>query len=224
MVYHRAGYEAQEYDQSGWNTRLRLEKSTAIKCPSVLGHLTTFKKVQQALTAPGALERFLSPSEVARIHSTFVPIHPLDESIEGLKARRIACDPEQSTNYILKPSLEGGGNNVYGNAIPAFLNSTPIAEWSKYILMEKIHPPDAVNLLVGSTYLDGGKTVSELGVLGCCLWQRRLKAKTRKSGTQCDMIWNSVGGWTFKTKYADTEEMNVVKGHGGFDTPRLVDF
>lgn len=221
VVYQRAGYEAHEYNQTGWDARLQLEKSTAIKCPSVLGHLTTFKKVQQALTEPGALERFLSPSEVARIRETFVPVHPLDESTEGLEARRMACDPKRSTNYILKPSLEGGGNNVYGNAIPAFLKSTPIADWPRYILMEKIHPPDADNLLVGSACLDGGKTVSELGVLGCCLWQR---TTAQKSGTRCEMLQNSVGGWTFKTKFAEIDEMSVVKGYGCFDTPRLVDF
>ncbi|KAJ5375919.1 hypothetical protein N7509_012805 [Penicillium cosmopolitanum] len=107
VVYQRAGYEAHEYSKTGWDSRLQLEKSTAIKCPSVLGHLTTFKKVQQALTKSGALERFLSPSEVARIRETFVPVYPLDESTEGLEARRIACDPKRSTNYILKPSLEG---------------------------------------------------------------------------------------------------------------------
>ncbi|CAI7658501.1 unnamed protein product [Penicillium manginii] len=221
VVYQRAGYEAGEYNKTGWDARLQLEKSTAIKCPSVLGHLTTFKKVQQALTEPGALERFLSPSEVARIRETFVPVHRLDESTEGLEARRIACDPKRSTNYILKPSLEGGGNNVYGNAIPAFLNSTPSSHWSKYILMEKIHPPDADNLLIGSACLDGGQTVSELGVLGCCLWQR---TTAKKSGTRCDMLQNSAGGWTFKTKFADIDEMSVVKGYGCFDTPYLVDF
>ncbi|KAJ5600958.1 hypothetical protein N7450_002025 [Penicillium hetheringtonii] len=155
VIYQRAGYEAREYDESGFNARLQLEKSTAIKCPSVLGHLTTFKKVQQALTEPRVLERFLSSSEVARIRETFVPILPLDDSTAGLEARQIACDVERSTNYILKPSLEGGGNNVYGNAIPAFLNSIATSEWSRYILMEKIHPPDADNLLMGPACLDG---------------------------------------------------------------------
>lgn len=221
VVYQRAGYEASEYENSGFDARLQLEKSTAIKCPSVLGHLTTFKKVQQALTVPGVLERFLTSSEIARIRETFVPVLPLDESTAGLEARQIACDVERSANYILKPSLEGGGNNIYGNAIPAFLNSIATSEWSRYILMEKIHPPDANNLLMGPACLDGGKTVSELGILGCCLWQ---KSKTQQSDTRCDLLHNSVGGWTFKTKYSDIDEMNVVKGHGCFDTPRLVDF
>jgi hypothetical protein len=36
------------------------------------------------------------------------------------------------------------------------------------------------------------------------------------------MLDSSVGGWTFKTKYADVDEMSVVKGYGCFDTPYLV--
>jgi glutathione synthase len=37
------------------------------------------------------------------------------------------------------------------------------------------------------------------------------------------MLHTPVGGWTFKTKFADVDEMSVVKGYGHFDTPRLMD-
>lgn len=217
VVYMRAGYEAVEYDSTGWRARLQLEKSAAIKCPSILCHLTTFKKVQQALTVPGALERFLSESDAATIRKTFMPVYPLDESGAGRAARRLACDSDQSVNCILKPSLEGGGHNVYGDAIPGFLASIPKSQWSRYILMERIQPPISSNLLMSPAGLDGGEVVSELGVLGCCLW----KAKPSESG--CEMLHNAVGGWTFKTKYAEVDEMSVVKGYGCFDTPRLVE-
>lgn len=213
VVYHRAGYEAHEYDATGRELRLRLEKSTAIKCPSVLGHLTTFKKVQQALAAPGALERFLTERESAMIRETFMPVYALDESVGGHHARRLACD--QPANHILKPSLEGGGHNVYGDAIPPFLASIPRVRWSSYILMERIHPATSSNLLTGPGGVDGGEVVSELGILGACLWRRG------EQGT--DVLENAVAGFTFKTKPAEIEEMSVVKGYGCFDTPRLVD-
>ncbi|KAJ5999570.1 hypothetical protein N7451_007380 [Penicillium sp. IBT 35674x] len=215
VVYLRAGYETYEYDQTGLDARLRLEKSTAIKCPSILGHITTFKKVQQALTKPGALERFLTDSEATAIRETFVPVYPLDESEEGLQARELASNTETADDYILKPSLEGGGHNVYGEDIPGFLASIPESKWSSYILMERIQPPRLSNLLMSSAGIDGGEVVSELGVLGTCLWRRA-------SEGQCEMLHNSVGGWTFKTKHADINEMSVVKGYGCFDTPYLV--
>lgn len=215
VVYLRAGYETYEYDQTGLDARLRLEMSTAIKCPSILGHITTFKKVQQALTKPGALERFLTDSEAAAIRETFVPVYPLDISEEGLHARDLAGNPETADNYILKPSLEGGGHNVYGEDIPGFLASIPESKWSSYVLMERIQPPILSNLLMSSAGIDGGEVVSELGVLGTCLWRRAPEG-------HCEMLHNSVGGWTFKTKHADIDEMSVVKGYGCFDTPYLV--
>ena len=217
VIYMRAGYEAREYDQTGYDARLRLETSAAIKCPSLLGHLTTFKKVQQALTAPGALERFLADFEAAIIRGTFVPVYPMDNSEVGLYARKQAGNLATATNYILKPSLEGGGNNVYEDDIPEFLASVPESRWSSYILMERIQPPLLSNLLMGPAGIESGEVVSELGVLGTCLWKR----KSPNGG--CEMIHNSVGGWTFKTKHADVDEMSVVKGYGCFDTPYLVD-
>ncbi|KAF7718851.1 Glutathione synthetase [Penicillium ucsense] len=207
VVYMRAGYEAHEYDDVGIKARIQLEQSTAIKCPSVLSHITTFKKVQQALSAPGTLEAFL-------------PGH------EGLHARKLACDLVQSMNYILKPSLEGGGHNVYGSDIPPYLSLTPEAQWSSYILMERIHPPLQSNLLMGPAVLDSGETVSELGIFGCCLWQSAKTADAQaseESDHRIQMLSNEVGGWTFKTKFADIDEMSVVKGFGHFDTPLLVD-
>ncbi|KAJ5691777.1 hypothetical protein N7462_001200 [Penicillium macrosclerotiorum] len=218
VIYMRAGYEADEYNEVGREARLQLEKSTAIKCPSLLAHLATFKKVQQALTIPGALERFLGPQEVAAIRQTLVPIYPLDESESGMYAREVACDPEQCSNYILKPSLEGGGHNIYGDKIPGFLASIPKYQWPSYILMQKIVPPTLPGLLMGPAGVDDGEVVSELGILGCCLWQVNQSSEIR-----CDMLHNSVGGWTFKSKHAYTNEMSVVKGYGCFDTPRLVE-
>ena len=66
--------------------------------------------------------------------------------------------------------------------------------------------------------LYAGETVSELGVLGVCLW------RSSESGgdNQLD-IRHFGGGWTFKTKPADQNEMSVVKGYGCFDTPSLVE-
>ncbi|KAJ5087143.1 hypothetical protein N7456_010759 [Penicillium angulare] len=217
VIYMRAGYEAREYDQVGRDARLLLETSAAIKCPSILGHLTTFKKVQQALTAKGALEDFLTDAEAATIRETFVSIYPLDHSDEGRFAREQARNPNTVLNYILKPSLEGGGHNIYGDDIPGFLESVPESNWSSYVLMERIQPPLLANLLMGPAGIESGEVVSELGILGTCLWKR----KSPRGG--CDMLHNSVGGWTFKTKHADIDEMSVVKGYGCFDTPYLLD-
>ena len=215
VVYLRAGYEAHEYDLVGRQTRLRLEMSSAIKCPSILSHISTFKKVQQALTAPGEIERFISPQKAKRVRETFAIIHPLDQSPEGLHARKLVSDKDCS-NYILKPSLEGGGHNIY-DRIPEFLTSIPVSYWSSYVLMERIQPPVSKNVLMGPAGVDGGQVVSELGIFGACLWR-----STTEKGF--DLLQNSCAGWSFKTKHADVDEMSVVKGYGCFDTPRLIEY
>jgi len=217
VVYYRAGYAAKDYDQAGQTVRLTLELSRAIKCPDVLTHLTTFKVVQQALTQPDVVERFLPLESVATVRQTFVPMLPLDASPAGLSARKIAMDPKQAVNYVLKPNLEGGGNNVYRSDIPSFLATVPPEHWHKFILMRLIDTPSHTQ---GSLMLPGelyrGPVVSELGILGACIW--------RKKGTRegrLEVLKNDVAGWTFKTKPRDVDEMSVVKGHGCFDCPLL---
>ncbi|KAJ5985564.1 hypothetical protein N7522_012760 [Penicillium canescens] len=218
VVYMRAGYETHEYDVRGFQARLQLEKSTAIKCPSILSHISTFKKVQQALTAPGALERFLSAEKAAAIRATFVSVYPLDGSPAGLHARKLATDPKESARFILKPSLEGGGHNIYGDEIPDFLSSVSHSRWSSYILMERIMPPILQNVLMGLAGVYEGEVVSELGIFGSALWQ-----KCTGSERRCEVLENSTAGWSFKTKYSEIDEMSVVKGYGCFDTPRLME-
>ncbi|KAK3714307.1 hypothetical protein LTR37_007893 [Vermiconidia calcicola] len=218
VVYHRAGYEIEEYDDQGREARLRLEMSRAIKCPDILTHLTGFKSVQQALIQEGAVERFLPPDEAAKVRKTFMPMQILDTQAAGLEARKTALDPERAVNYILKPNLEGGGHNVYRSDIAEFLKLRPQEEWHKYVLMRLIEPPPSTGTIVMPEALYHGAVVSELGILGTCLWQRRSGA-----GGELEIKHNEVVGWTFKTKPAGVDEMSVVKGYGVFDCPLLVD-
>ena len=245
VVYMRAGYDVEEYTPAGCAARLMLEKSRAIKCPSILCHLATFKKAQQELALPGVLERFLPPGDADRISKTFAPMYPMDESSEaGKEGRKLALDPEEACNHVLKPSLEGGGHNIYGADIPGFLHSMPEFQWHAFILMELIHPSIQKSMLLTTRgmYHDteaiedhtlhdtqhgpsvtsgdlvnrfGGPTVSELGIFGVCMW------RTVRHGPP-DLLINSEAGWSFKTKPASMKEMSVVKGYGCFDSPSLV--
>jgi glutathione synthetase len=225
VVYMRAGFEVHEYDDMGRMARLRLEKSRAIKCPSILSHFTTFKKVQQALAMPGSLERFLSEDEAVQISKTFAPIYPMDDSDAGLCARKLAMDPELAREYVLKPSLEGGGHNVYGENIPKFLAEVPAELWPSYVLMKRIQPPILYNALMSARGIQEGPVVSELGVFGICLWRRSGADKfDRKEAETCtEIARHSKASWSFKTKDASVNEMSVVKGYGCFDSPALID-
>ncbi|KAL8648357.1 MAG: hypothetical protein Q9210_005038 [Variospora velana] len=216
VVYYRAGYDSDEYSPAGIAARLHLEKSKAIKCPSILTQIAGSKKVQQELAMPEVLERFLPPEEVTRIRETFMPMYPLDGSESGARGRELALDPATAQGYVLKPSLEGGGHNVHGSAIPDYLQSLPQASWPNYILMQRIEPPpDIHNSLISFRGLQSGPIVSELGVFGMCIWE-----EDPMEGPKVKHMEH--GCFSFKSKARGVDEMSVVKGYGHFDSPWLV--
>lgn len=247
-MYLRAGYDVEEYTPHGIAARRQLERSAAIKCPSILCHLATFKKVQQALAMPGVLERFLAPEEAALVAGTFAPMYPLDAVSEAGKAgRELACHPATARDYVLKPSLEGGGHNTYGLDIPELLGEISEAEWQGYILMKLVKPLVMKNILLTSRGIYDNVTamVDKLGDDPEIETEREVAdvdpqcreggptvselgvfgvCLWRKSeGGLNEIVRNQEAGWSFKTKPDYVDEMSVVKGYGCFDSPLLVD-
>lgn len=141
VVYFRAGYEPGHYhSQNEWDARLMVERSAAIKCPSIHYHLAGTKKVQQALAAPGILKRFLSDDDqIKRVKDIFTGLYSLDKNEGGDEAVKMVL--ENPEGFVMKPQREGGGNNIYGADIPPVLTKMTETERSAYILMERISPP-----------------------------------------------------------------------------------
>ena len=60
LVYYRAGYDPVSYlSEKEWHMWILIEKSSAIKCPSISYHLLTAKKIQQVLSNPNVLEWYV---------------------------------------------------------------------------------------------------------------------------------------------------------------------
>lgn len=99
VVYFRAGYEPGHYPtQNEWHARYIVEKSFAIKCPSIHYHLAGTKKVQQALAKPGILNRFLTDEiKIKAITNIFTGLYSLDSNTEeGQNALKMALtDPSK---------------------------------------------------------------------------------------------------------------------------------
>ena len=207
VVYFRAGYAPTEYvDQAAWDARLHLERSAAIKCPSVLLQLAGTKKVQQVLATPHSphLKRFLpDDKQASAVLKTFASIYPMDQSEAGLEARKLATNPETAQRYVLKPQREGGGNNVYRKAIPDFLKSMPESHWPAWILMEMIEPPAQSNVIFRNGELHDGGVICELGMYGACVW------KQGKDGQEKEVLENSSAGYLLRTKGDSSEEGGV---------------
>lgn len=221
VVYMRSGYGPGDYPgPESWKARRHLERSHAIKCPTVLTQLAGTKKVQQLLatprpaSAPSTLGSFINDHTpaAAALRRTFTNIYPMDASPAGLEARKKALDPQLCQAYVLKPQREGGGNNIYRSAIPAFLASVPEAHWASYILMELITPPPVHNVILRNGNLEEGGVVCELGVYGTCVWDQASGA----------VHHNEEAGYLLRTKGDKSEEGGVAAGYGCMDSVALV--
>ncbi|EAL91934.1 hypothetical protein KXX16_007771 [Aspergillus fumigatus] len=213
-VYLRCFYAPTDYtSERDWEARTHLERSAAIKCPTVLNQLAGSKIIQQVLAetaGPDHLASFMAdtdPATIARLRETFAPQYDLSSSGRG---RELALNPETAVNHVLKPQREGGGNNVYKSAIPDFLRSIPESEWKRWILMELIRPPaEAKNVALRS---DGevlsGKVIGELGIYGTILWDQ----------SNGNVLQNEQGGWLMRTKAKDVNEGGVATGFSSLDS------
>ena len=95
-------------------------------------HLIGCKKIQQQLCLPGVLEELFQgdcvkevkevkeakEAKAAELRQCFVPMYPADavmneESLRDVRSS-VLNDPLQ---YVLKPQREGGGFNIWGDAI-----------------------------------------------------------------------------------------------------------
>ena len=228
LIYFRAGYSPKEYSSSdSWSARLQLERSAAIKCPSILTHLAGSKKIQQILATPGSTHtaRFLAPGSpyLDRVQQTFTNIYPLDATPAGRHAIGLATNPTTAAKYVLKPQREGGGNNIYGAKIPPFLKSLGDDErkWRAHILMELIQPPPVRNYMFRDGEVRESEVVGELGIFGVCLWNSK---RTEGHATAKPQIIENFGaGWLLRTKGRESEEGGVAAGFGVIDSVYLVD-
>ncbi|XP_050315567.1 glutathione synthetase-like isoform X2 [Anthonomus grandis grandis] len=215
VIYYRSAYTPEQIPtKKEWDARLMIERSQAIKCPSIQFHLAGTKKVQQALAKPGVLEMFLSePKKIAAVREIFTGLYGLDFDEAGDQAIQMALDDPD--RFVLKPQREGGGNNVYGMEIrDAILAMKDTKERTAWILMERIRPPITTGYMVrpgGKNPPDLAEMVSELGIFGVII------------GDSQKIMVNRQVGHMLRTKVATADEGGVAAGYGALDSPYLID-
>lgn len=240
-IYFRAGYLPIEYNAARYDTRFLLERSRAIKCPTIPLQLAGAKKVQEVLTRPGVLEYFLanedkygkeglSNEDISELRGSFMEMWGLGVSedmttkdAEAMKSGRetfgIQKARESAMSLVLKPQREGGGNNIYKEAIPTFLDRLPPKERQSWVAMRLIQSPDCGNYLVrsGSTDVDvhlpvKAITTSELGIFGWALF-----------GGPGQLVDEREVGSLLRTKAKEINEGGVMSGFSVLDSVLLVD-
>lgn len=142
IVYFRAAYMPEHYpSEAEWQARLLMERSKAIKCPNIGVHLAGCKKVQQDLAAPGVLESFFAAPEeqgwVAELRSCFAGLYSLDPDAATTREVIDRCLAAPG-DFVLKPQREGGGNNLYQQALKDKLLTASPEELSAFIVMTSI--------------------------------------------------------------------------------------
>jgi len=210
VAYFRAGYRPEDYPaEAEWAARLLVERSFAIKCPSIAYHLAGTKKVQQVLAAPSMLERFLSADEAVRLRASFAGLYDLDDLSSANTAAIVQKASAEPENFVLKPQREGGGNNFYGQELRESLATMPPKELAGYILMQRIFPRKYPAILVRGGRYAAGNTISELGMFGVILAD-----KDR-------VVLNKHAGYLLRTKLEGTDEGGVATGFAVLNAPWL---
>lgn len=115
--------------------------------------------------------------------------------------------------FVLKPQLEGGGHNIFGEDIVKTLTGTAdVKERSKFILMDKIQPPVAKNYIVRAELSQPvlADVVSEIGFFGILISRGD------------EILVNREVGHLMRTKSIDHQDGGVCSGRANLDSPYLV--
>jgi glutathione synthase len=218
VFYFRCSYVPTDFvNESCWEAREAMERSSAVKCPSLPHHLVGFKKIQQVLYDAATLRRFTASEDSAvRLSSTFMAQYSLDaeESDASCIQVLIADAMANPHKYVLKPQLEGGGNLVAGQELVKAL-SLPVSDPKyqrirrEFILMERI----AFGSKAGAILRDGmimsipGGLCSEMGTFGTIL-----------STGRGAVLFNRTTGTLVRTKPADVDDGGVMAGVAALDS------
>ncbi|CAJ0950792.1 unnamed protein product, partial [Mesorhabditis belari] len=214
VIYFRSGYSPEHYPTDReWDARLMMERSQAIRTPWIGLQLANTKKVQQVLAEDGVVERFsASPRIAASLRSTFAGLWPLNSNDPSIK--KIVTLAEKNPHcFVLKPQLEGGAGNYYGDEIAEKLRSLSIEEKDAHILMERLSPDVVKNYLIRANQpVLLADVVGELGIYGYAYGvhgDREIIART--------------GGHILRSKGKDVNEGGVAVGAAVIDSPFLYD-
>ena len=214
VAYYRAGYSPDDYpSEKEWEARSRIERSSAIKCPSVGYQLAGTKRVQQELCLPGVVEHFLGDagdaSKLRRCFAAQYSMQGLGTSGQSAGAdvgtlAAIDSAARDGSCWVLKPQREGGGNNLYGTALSQFLASnraTPAA-LASFVLMQRIFPKPRLAAFLRQGELKILPSISELGIYG-----------TFMGDGEAEPLLNEVAGYLLRTKPVGVDEGGVATGY-----------
>jgi glutathione synthase len=218
LVHQAYGYLVEHFPtEHEWKSRLDMERSTAIMSPNIRFHLTSSKKIQQVLSQPGVLERFIakcvvgSPEVSQKIRQTYMGFWGLDSSSKETLAVIQAAIKEPG-KFVLKSQLEAGKGNFFDEEITQMLQTLSTEEKGAYILMEKIIPLITKNYMVRPFSPPKLEDIhSEVSMYGS------LMANPHTG----EVLFNKWDGHLVRTKPASANQGGISAGSGVIDSVLL---
>ena len=242
VVYYRAGYTPNDVPSDSTpeeEALTAMERSLAVKCPTVAHHLAGTKKVQQVLANASVLQKYLSPAAAEQLMTLFAGIWPLEEDDDATKSiiAKAIANPDA---YVLKPQREGGGNNHWGDELVKTLKEATVDERAAYILMARIRAEPSLQALMKMGKVHNGPCLSELGIYGVILSDGSEKSgvdaaavvKNGQTESEADdtatpngavPIINYFAGHLLRTKLEGMNEGGVAAGFSCLNSPYLTD-
>ncbi|MCO5561883.1 hypothetical protein L7F22_015508 [Adiantum nelumboides] len=198
VVYYRAGYSPADYpSEREWQTRLMLERSQAIKCPTVALQLAGAKKVQQVLSDPGVLESFVKDA-----------------------SRAVCGRTNRRGNNVYRENIPTELQRL--DELDSQKGFSGVKRREGYILMKLIQPPVNVGNYLVRSGCDLGAVlskdvISELGIFGTVLFNEE------PSAGGITVQYERSGGHLLRTKGRESDEGGVAVGYSVIDSPLLID-
>lgn len=214
LVYYRAGYDPKDYPtENEWSARTLMERSKAIKCPTIAYHLSGTKKIQQELAKPDVLERYVQDTDsVIKLRKCFAGLWGFDGNGKSKIINEAITNPDA---FVLKPQREGGGNNLFGEDIRKKLlelkEGHTADSFAAYILMQRIFPPIHNTYFVRNGKMSAQTAVSELGIFASYVRNKD------------EIILNEHTGYLLRTKASSSNEGGVAAGFAALDSVYLLE-
>ncbi|KAI7693662.1 Glutathione synthetase [Sarcoptes scabiei] len=217
VIYFRTGYAEKNYDFSNaWKIRLLLERSKAIKCPTIQLQLAGMKKFQIKLSELEIYERLLRKSSTKfnnleqKLFQTFAKFYPINsETYKMIK--------KNPNDFVLKSNREGGSHNIFGTEIISKIEEIMEKnENDAYFLMDYIEQKPFNSIVIhpdksGRTTIVEQQVESELGIYGSLLLDPEGK-----------IVLSNTAGHLLRTKYHGTNESGIISSGGILDAIRLI--
>lgn len=117
---------------------------------------------------------------------------------------------EHPESFVIKPQREGGGNNIYGEAVADALREMSASERQAHILMERIRPRSLPCTMVRGDTCVTVPAVSELGIFAMFLGDGAVERL------------NETAGHLVRTKSEMSDEGGIAAGFAVADSPLVI--